>query len=99
MKLIEEKELGYYPIFKFERMLNLLKLRFDKPRWDEMEQIKCPTLIIKGSDNGFQREYGEKMSKLIKNCQLIEIPNAGHVVHDDQPKLFRTAVENFLSEL
>lgn len=99
IELFEEKELGYYPVFKFEHLLKILSLSFEKSRWDEMERIKCPTLIIKGGDSSFQREHAEKMSILIKNCQLIEIPNAGHVVHDDQPELFRKAVENFLSEL
>jgi pimeloyl-ACP methyl ester carboxylesterase len=99
IEFLEEKELGYYPIFKIEHLLKLLSLRVEKSRWDEMEQIKCPTLIIKGGDSSFQRDHAKKMSKLIKNCQLIEIPNAGHVVHDDQPELFRNAVGNFLSEL
>jgi pimeloyl-ACP methyl ester carboxylesterase len=99
IELFEEKESGYYPVFKFEHLLNILKLSFEESRWDEMDQIECPTLIIKGGDSLFQREHAEKMSKLIKNSQLIEIPNAGHVVHDDQPELFRKAVVNFLSEL
>ncbi|MFX1309648.1 MAG: alpha/beta fold hydrolase [Promethearchaeota archaeon] len=99
IELLEEKELGYYPIFKFEHLLRILSLSFEKSRWDELEQIECPTLIIKGGDSSFQREHAEKMVKTIKNCQLIEIPNAGHVVHDDQPELFRKAVQNFLSEL
>jgi pimeloyl-ACP methyl ester carboxylesterase len=99
IELLEEKELGYYPIFKFEHLLKILSLSFEKSRWDELEQIKCPTLIIKGGDSGFQREHAEKMANMIKKCQLIEIPNAGHVIHDDQPELFRNAVENFLSLL
>ncbi|MFW9818437.1 MAG: alpha/beta fold hydrolase [Candidatus Thorarchaeota archaeon] len=99
IEVLEEKELGYYPIFNFEHLLKLLSLRIEKSKWDELEQIKCPTLIIKGGDSSFQRDDAKKMSKLIKNCQLIEIPNAGHVVHDDQPEQFRNAIENFLLEL
>lgn len=99
IELLKEEELGYYPIFEFEHLLKILSLSFGKSRWDELEQIRCPSLIIKGASSMFQREHAEKMSKLIKNCQLVEIPNAGHVVHDDQPKLFRTAIENFLSGL
>lgn len=99
IELLEENELGYYPIFSFEHLLKILSFSFENSRWDELEQIKCPTLIIKGGDSGFQREHAEKMLKIVKNCQLIEIPNAGHVVHDDQPELFRNAVENFLSAL
>ncbi|MFX0004792.1 MAG: alpha/beta fold hydrolase [Candidatus Hodarchaeota archaeon] len=99
IELLEEKESGYYPVFKFEHLLKILSLSFEKSRWDEMEKIICPTLIIKGGDSLFQREHAEKMSKLIKTCLLIEIPDAGHVVHDDQPEAFRNAVENFLAEL
>lgn len=99
IELLEEKELGYYPIFKFQHLLKILGLSFGKSKWDELEQIKCPTLIIKGGSSQFQREHAEKMSKMIEKCQFIEIPNAGHVVHDDQPELYKVAVSNFLIEL
>ncbi|MFW9943227.1 MAG: alpha/beta fold hydrolase [Candidatus Thorarchaeota archaeon] len=99
IELLEEKELGYYPIFKFEHLIKILSLRFGKSKWDELNLIQCPTLIIKGGESIFQREHAEKMSKMIKNCQFVEIPDAGHVVHDDQPELFRNTVEKFLTEL
>ncbi|MFW9972674.1 MAG: alpha/beta fold hydrolase [Candidatus Odinarchaeota archaeon] len=99
IEFFEEKESGYYPIFKFEHLLTILSFGIKKSRWDELERIKCPTLIIKGGSSGFSREHAEKMSNIIKNCRVIEIPNAGHVVHDDQPELYKNAVENFLSEL
>ncbi|MFX1417546.1 MAG: alpha/beta fold hydrolase [Promethearchaeota archaeon] len=95
----EEKELGYYPIFKFQHLLKILSLSFEESKWDELKKIKCPTLIIKGGSSQFQREHAEKMSKIIEKCQFIEIPNAGHVVHDDQPELYKVAVNNFLMEL
>ncbi|MFX0033789.1 MAG: alpha/beta fold hydrolase, partial [Candidatus Hermodarchaeota archaeon] len=77
----------------------ILSLSFGKSKWEELEQIKCPTLIIKGGSSQFDREHAEKMSKIIKNCQLIEIPDAGHVVHDDQPELYKVAVTNFLTKV
>ena len=99
IELLEEKELGYYPIFKFQHLLKILSLSFGKSKWEELEQITCPTLIIKGESSQFDREHAEKMSKIIENCQLIEIPNAGHVVHDDQLELYKDAINNFLMKL
>ncbi|MFX1352766.1 MAG: alpha/beta fold hydrolase [Promethearchaeota archaeon] len=99
IELLEEKEFGYYPIFKFQHLLKILSLSFGKSKWEELEQIKCPTMIIKGGSSQFDREHAEKMSKIIKNCQLIEIPDAGHVVHDDQPELYKVAVTNFLTKV
>ena len=99
IELLEEKESGYYPIFKFEHLLKILSLSFEKSKWDELEHIKCPTLIIKGAASQFQREHAEKMSKMIKDCQFVEIPDAGHVVHDDQPELYKNTVIKFLTGL
>ncbi|MFW9999641.1 MAG: alpha/beta fold hydrolase [Candidatus Hodarchaeota archaeon] len=99
IELLEEKELGYYPIFKFQHLLKILSLSFGKSKWDELEKVKCPTLIIKGASSQFQHEHAERMSNIIKNSRFVEIPNAGHVVHDDQPDLYKVAVNNFLMEL
>ncbi len=99
IELLEEKELGYYPIFKFQHLLKILSSSFGKSKWDELDRIKCPTLIIKGGSSQFQREHAEKMSKIIENCKFIEIHDAGHVVHDDQPELYQVAVNKFLMDL
>jgi pimeloyl-ACP methyl ester carboxylesterase len=99
IELLEEKESGYYPIFKFRLLLEILRLRFGNSKWDELKHIKCPTLIIKGGSSQFQREHAHKMSEMINYCQFVEIPDAGHVVHDDQPELFRKTVEKFLIEI
>lgn len=96
MELLEEKESGYWPIFQFDHIIEALRFSLGKSWWDELAQIKCPTLIIKGEQSQFRREDAEKMAKIIPQGRFVEIPEAGHVVYDDQPERFREAVENFL---
>jgi pimeloyl-ACP methyl ester carboxylesterase len=38
----------------------------------------------------------EHMRTLNPNVSVVEIPDAGHYVHDDQPRQFATVVGGFL---
>lgn len=99
IELLEEKESGYWPIFKFDHILAALRFSLGKSWWDELGQIECPTLIIKGEESQFRREDAEKMAEIIPKGRFMVIPGAGHVVYDDQPEQFREAVENFLIDV
>ncbi|MHA2251490.1 MAG: alpha/beta fold hydrolase [Candidatus Kariarchaeaceae archaeon] len=99
MELLEERESGYWPIFEFDDIIEILRFSLEKSWWDEIKNIKCPTLIIKGKQSQFKREDGEKMAKIIPKGQFVEIPDASHVVHDDQPELFKEAVNKFLTHI
>lgn len=57
-----------------------------------------PTLIIKGGDSRYISEQDKiDFKNLFPNYQFVEIPNAGHWVHAEQPNLFYEAVNNFLN--
>ena len=100
MESLEERESGYWPVFNFDHILETLYYNNVKSWWDELRQIECPTLVIKGgASQEVSREEAEKMAKVIPKGRFVEIPDAHHVVHDAQPKLFREAVESFLAEI
>ncbi|MFW9916897.1 MAG: alpha/beta fold hydrolase [Candidatus Thorarchaeota archaeon] len=99
MELLEERKSGYWPLFHFEHILAALRFSLGKSWWDELDRIECPTLIIKGEESQFRRKDAEKMAQIIPQGRFVEIPEAGHVVYDDQPGRFREAVENFLIDV
>ena len=37
-----------------------------------------------------------KMAEIGHSTTYLEIPGAGHLVHDDAPEVYRRAVEDFL---
>jgi pimeloyl-ACP methyl ester carboxylesterase len=58
-----------------------------------------PTLILHGDrDEFFPREIARDMYHAFPNGRLGIIPNAGHLVHAQQPAVWREAVLRFLAE-
>lgn len=65
--------------------------------WDKLSEIKCPTLLVRGALSGtLSPELAERMRQTIPNCQVIEVPNAGHGVPSENPSGFEAAVREFL---
>lgn len=74
-------------------------LRPDPPEqvWSLLGKIRCPTLIVRGGETDvLTPETCERMVKLIPGSRWVEIPNAGHMVIEDNPEAFNVAVLNFL---
>ena len=96
IELFEERETGFWPIFSFNHILEILKYNNRKSWWEELKQVKCPTLVMKGELSDFSRKEAEQMARVLPNGYVSEIKGAYHVVYDDQPELFKEAIEKFL---
>lgn len=59
--------------------------------------IETPTLIVTGANSPrlFHR-LNERLADLIPNSQSVEIPNASHITHEDNPAAYNHAVLQFL---
>lgn len=65
--------------------------------WAELGSITAPTLIVRGAEsNILSRETATRMHHTVKNSQLVEVPNAGHLVPGDNPLAFEQVVRAFL---
>ena len=65
--------------------------------WPYVEAIGSPTLVVRGRESPlFKREYAERMVEVNAMIQLVEIADAGHLVHCEQPQAFNAAVLEFL---
>lgn len=61
-----------------------------------LKKIECPTLIVNGGTTGFHPEdEGERIAAL-RDAQVVEIPDAGHMMHWTRPELVAEAVVGFL---
>ena len=68
--------------------------------WPYVEAIRSPTLVVRGAESPlFKREYAERMAELNPMIRLVTIPDAGHLVHCEQPEAFTAAVLEFLAAL
>ena len=61
--------------------------------------IACETLVLRGARSDYlQPSMVERMRALNPRIAALEIPDAGHYIHDDQPLLFERAVVRFLKQ-
>ena len=70
------------------------------------KNIAAPTLFIEASDDSLSgwwkgrftlAEFHERL-KSVPDLQTASLPDAGHMLHHDQPKLLAELLEKFLQE-
>ena len=65
--------------------------------WALLPKISCPTLLVRGAESDIlSHETAEQMVRVIPNCRLVEVPDAGHSVPLDNPAGFLAAIDDFL---
>ena len=64
--------------------------------WDELAQVRCPTLVVRGIDGELGRAEAQEMVRVLPRGIYAEVPEAGHLIHYDQPEDWRRVVEPFL---
>jgi pimeloyl-ACP methyl ester carboxylesterase len=67
--------------------------------WDELAQVTCPTLVVRGLDGALGRAEAQEMVRVLPQGQYAEVTDAGHLVHYDQPGAWQAAVQPFLDGL
>lgn len=64
----------------------------------DAKKISTPTMLIYAvEDDAVPIEDGRKYHSLIQDSQLVEVENAGHFVHLDQPETVARTIQEFLS--
>lgn len=68
--------------------------------WKEIAQVQCPMLLMKGATSPFETaETCEKMVDLTWGpARWVDIPQAGHMIMDDNLPAFLGEVEPFLEQ-
>lgn len=79
------------------------RLNPDRARLPDLEvavrEIRCDTLVLRGGRSDYlQPAMAAHMCELNPRIECIEVPDAGHYIHDDQPALFAREVSRFLRE-
>lgn len=62
----------------------------------DVANLKVPTLCIVGGDSEDEVTAATTFKQLNNNIHIAVIPFAGHLVHNDQPKMYSYIVSNFL---
>ena len=84
--------------FSKKAILESVDLGRARDRWDQIESLKMPVLVIRGENSiEFPRPVFDRVCKLGANFKCVEILGSGHWVHFDKPDEFVQAVRGFLS--
>ena len=66
--------------------------------WPHVDAIRSPTLVFRGGRSDYLKaETAVAMCRRNPCLGWFEVPDAGHYIHDDQPRLFEERVASFLS--
>lgn len=99
MEIMTETQDGYRPLFSFDHMLQSSADWRGHHYASELEQITCKTLVMRAGEGTIPREESVRMAALIPQGRYVEIEQAGHVIHYDQPQVWRQTVLSFLQEV
>jgi pimeloyl-ACP methyl ester carboxylesterase len=66
--------------------------------WDILRSIKAPTLVLRGAESPvLDADVAERMATELADGRYIEIANAVHTLHEDNPVAVQAAIEEFLA--
>ncbi len=85
--------------FKCENLIRSMR-QGEGDWWADWLATSCPALLLHGHRSGVLRtDHAREMAARRPNTQLVEFPNCGHTIHDDDPEGFYRAVRAFLHSL
>ncbi|WP_073946118.1 alpha/beta fold hydrolase [Streptomyces kebangsaanensis] len=87
---------GWRPVFEPQQMLTSREAWVYDAHWEELAQVRCPALVVRGLDGELGRAEAQEMVRVLPHGEYAEVADAGHLVHYDQPEAWRAAVEPFL---
>lgn len=95
-EVMTEQADGWRPVFSRRQMLQARETWVHDAHWDELGQVQCPTLVVRGLDGELGRAEAQEMVRVLPRGIYAEVPDAGHLLHYDRPEEWRRVVEPFL---
>ncbi|MDB1088167.1 alpha/beta hydrolase [Streptomyces sp. ACA25] len=89
---------GWRPVFSRRQMLMAREGWVHDAHWEELAQVRCPALVVRGLDGELGRAEAQEMVRVLPRGRYADVPDAGHLVHHDQPAAWHEIVDSFLRE-
>lgn len=67
-------------------------------QWALISQVRCPALLVRGSDSSGPREKFDRAASLMDDGRVVEIERSRHLPHLSNPDGFFAALRPFLLE-
>ena len=84
-------------VWKWHPSVKERRTQIDFDWWGALREIRCPALVLRGEHSPIlDRDVAERMGKELPNGRFVEIPNAVHTLHEDNPDAVLAALKDFL---
>ena len=67
--------------------------------WQQWRQVRVPALLLEAGNTVTPPGQMRQMARVGYRTTYLKVPDAGHLIHDEQPEVYRGAVEAFLASL
>ncbi|EID54773.1 alpha/beta fold hydrolase [Saccharomonospora xinjiangensis] len=99
VECVEERDDGYHLMANLDDLYAIATEWGERDYWSYLEAVRCPMLVIEAGHTDMPEGQQAEMARRARNGRHLVVADAGHVVHHDQPEVYRGAVEAFLSAL
>jgi pimeloyl-ACP methyl ester carboxylesterase len=65
--------------------------------WQQWRAVRAPTLLIEAGNSVTPPGQMRRMHEIGYRSTYLHVPGAGHLVHDEEPEIYRWAVELFVN--
>jgi len=65
--------------------------------WTQWAAVRSPALLIEAGNSVTPPGQMRQMAEKDRATTLLRVPQAGHLIHDEAPEVYRHAVEQFLA--
>ncbi len=90
---------GYRPMARPEVLLAAREHWDDRDMMPELDLVRCPTLVVGGGRTDGDLAGMREMADRLSDGRFALVPDAGHVLHWDDPAGWRAVVEPFVRGL
>ena len=67
--------------------------------WRQWRAVQVPALLVEAGNSVTPQGQMRQMNETGHRTTYLHVPGAGHLVHDDAPRVYQQAVESFLATL
>jgi pimeloyl-ACP methyl ester carboxylesterase len=97
-EVMAERADGWRPGFTRRHMIAIREGWVHDAHWDELAQVRCPALVLRGLDGELGRAEAQEMVRVLPHGRYADIADAGHLAHMERPEAWREIVDQFLRE-
>lgn len=68
--------------------------------WGLLDSIRCPlTLVVAGEGSMLDPDVGDRVRARVRDVTVVQVPEAGHAVHRDQPDRYCRVLDDVLDDV